>query len=240
MNAKTKSTYRLLVVGPDGTPETAEVDITLPRITTIVDKVFAKPGLESWYYKTGIEGFSNLAYKYGSNLPPDLPSLHSLMKSEGLSPYAIRDAAATAGSKIHRTVESLSRGGKPTKPENLVNFWKERGWTKKDIIASEELVVNFKPFPHAGRLDLIYRGEDGNVLTDIKSGDPRKSHEIQLELYRQAWESMGGEEIETMSIITVPRDGSDVTEKLVPVTLELQQAARGVLMVYEWLKGGRA
>ena len=230
--------YNIEVKGPDDSPDTASLVIGFPSVTEIVERTLAKPNLPSWYYKTGVEGFSTLLAKYSSSLPTDLPSLHSLMKSEGVSPYAVRDKASREGKKIHKAVEGLTKGRRPKDLPALTEYWKERGWKRANILASEQVVVSFK-HRYAGRLDLVYEEDDIVTLTDIKSGEARDSHKLQLELYRRAWEELGNKPVDRLTIIQVPRDGSDCRELEVSDTLELREAGDAVLALWKWLKGDK-
>jgi hypothetical protein len=228
--------YKLRIEGPDGSAH----EEPLPSVTEMIDKCLAKKGLEDWYYKQAVNGFASLVSKYGGNLPSDIRSLHSLMSTEGLSPYATRDAAADKGSKIHRAVEALARGRRPRQEyPALVEWWTQKG-LKKDRLLGVEQIVYSGVYGYAGKLDLAYVEFDDpsfpNVLADIKTGKPRDSHKLQLELYRRAWVEMGFPEISYMQIIEVPRDGSTVTEHSVPITRELTSAADGLLNIWRWRK----
>jgi len=229
------SRYNLVVTGPDGTT----LERKVVSVTEIIGEVLAKNGLPDWYYKQAIAGMSILIKKYDHVLPNDIKSLHSLMKSEGLSPYAIRDEAASVGMKIHTAVEGLAKGRRPKDYPALTEWWKSRGFRAANILAAEELLYS-GAYNYAGTVDLIYLDPDDVgrvVLADIKSGALRDSHHVQLELYRWAWEEMGGQPITEMELIQVPRDGSDVKTETVPISKVLTRAASGLLEAYRWLKG---
>jgi hypothetical protein len=207
-------------------------------VTEIIDAVLAKNGLPDWYYKQAIAGMSILIKKYDHVLPNDIKSLHSLMKTEGLSPYAIRDEAASIGTKIHTSVEALAKGRRPKDYPVLTEWWKARGFRASHILAAEGLLYSGR-WNYAGTVDLIYRDPETEqvVLADIKTGALRDSHHVQLELYRWAWEEMGGTAIDMMELIRVPRDGSDVQTEEVKISSTLSRAAEGLLEAYSWLKG---
>ena len=228
------SRYNLVVTGPDG--DTFERKI--PSVTEIIDAVLAKNGLPDWYYKQAIAGMSILIKKYDHVLPNDIKSLHSLMKTEGLSPYAIRDEAASIGTKIHTSVEALAKGRRPKDYPVLTEWWKERGFRAQHILGAETLLYSGR-YGYAGTVDLIYSDPQTGrvVLADIKTGALRDSHHIQLELYRWAWEEMGGAHIEGLELIQVPRDGSEVKVEEVLISKTLSRAAEGLLEAYPWLKG---
>lgn len=230
------SRYTLTLTGPDG----AALERSVPSVTEMIDAVLAKNGLPDWYYKKAVEGFSYLIKKYDHVLPNDIKSLHSLMKSEGLSPYSVRDEAAAVGTKIHKDVEALSHGKRPQNFPNLVEWWKEIGFRAKDVVAAETLLYSGR-YGFAGTADLIFRypGESEVVLADVKSGSLRGSHHLQVELYRWAWEEAGGVPIDRMQLIRVPRDGSPVEVEDVPIKPTLTRAAESIVETYRWLKGGK-
>lgn len=228
------SRYNLVLTGPDG--DTLERPV--PSVTEMIDAVLAKNGLPDWYYKKAVEGFSYLIKKYDHVLPNDIKSLHSLMKSEGLSPYSVRDEAAAIGTRIHTDVEALSHGKRPKNFPNLVQWWTETGFRAKDVVAAEALLYSGK-HGFAGTTDLIFRypGHSEVVLADVKSGTLRESHHLQVELYRWAWEEAGGVPIGALQLIRVPRDGSKVEVENVPIKTTLTRAAEGLVETYHWLKG---
>lgn len=227
------SRYTVTVTGPDG--QTFEEG--WPSVTEIIEQVLAKPGLADWYYKQGVAGLSILLDKYGGKLPSDIPSLQSLMKQEGLSPYAQRDAAASSGQDIHEAVYGLSKRPQEASVKKshpaLFEWWQDKGLKKQTVLAAEQVVVSWRN-KYAGTLDLVYTQDSSVCLSDVKSGKVRESHAVQLELYRWAWEENGGEKVDRMSIIQVPRDGSPVTEHEVFLTDELTVAASGILSVHKW------
>ncbi len=227
------SRYNLTLTGPDGD----SLERPIPSVTEIIDAVLAKNGLPDWYYKKAVEGFSYLIKKYDHVLPNDIKSLHSLMKSEGLSPYSVRDEAAAIGTKIHNDVEALTHGKRPQNFPNLVEWWKAVGFRAKDVLGAETLLYSGR-HGYAGKADLVFRypGETEVVLADVKSGQLRDSHHLQVELYRWAWEEMGGVPIDRMQLIRVPRDGSPVETEDIAVKATLTRAAEGLIEAYRWLK----
>ena len=226
------SRYAVTVTGP----EDRNLEFNWPSVTEIIDAVLAKPGLHDWYYKEGVRGFSYLLQKYGDGTPNDVKSLHSLMKTEGLSPYAQRDNAAGEGRKIHEAVEKLANGKKVEGYEALKDWWYGRwGRKRSQILAAEQVVASFKN-QYCGTLDLVYTENSGTVLSDVKSGAVRESHAVQLELYRWAWEECFGVKIDAMTVIQVARDGGGVVEHEIAMTDKLTEAASGILQVYRWSK----
>lgn len=226
--------YNLTLTGPDG--DTFEKPI--PSVTEMLDAVLAKNGLPDWYYKQAIAGMSILIKKYDHVLPNDIKSLHSLMKQEGLSPYAVRDDAAAAGTRIHTAVEALAKGRRPKDYPELTAWWKQKGFRAANILGAECLLYSGR-HSFAGTADLVYDLGEGVTLADIKTGTLRDSHHVQLELYRWAWEEMGKAKIERLQLIQVPRDGGPVLEADVPISPVLTRAAEGLVETYRWLKKGK-
>jgi len=228
--------YSVEVIGPEGTWYKE-----LPSVTEIVDKVMAKRGLHDWYYKQGVVGFSQLLDLYGDMLPHDVPSLHSLMSTKGLSPYAQRDALQKIGSKVHHAMASLGVGKRhrgdqaifDTYPE-LESWW---GEGERTVLAVEQTLLSMR-YGFAGTCDLVYEQYGLNTMADYKTGSMYDSHIIQVELYRWAYEEMGLGHIDRLNIIQLPRDGSPVKENIIQLSDDLTTAAEGVLYLYQW-NGGK-
>ena len=170
--AGSKGYYPVSLLDVDGNP-IGEVH-KLYSVTTIISKVIAKPALYGWYWKITMDGVSKLASKYGASLPADLESLKSLMSTEGLSPYKVRNAAGAAGTRVHDDMEKLCKGKvvkKTETNEGLLNWWEERELSKKDILACEYPLVSLK-HELAGTLDMVYSdpSSGATVLTDLKTG----------------------------------------------------------------------
>lgn len=165
------SRYTLTVEGPDGISLVKSV----PSVTEIIEAVLAKPGLHDWYYKQGILGVAILLDRYQDKLPHDVKSLHSLMKTEGLSPYAQRDKAGSQGKAIHKAVEQLANGKDPKAYPALVDWWRGQfggiRLGRSSILAAEQIVVSFHPL-YAGTLDLVYKNDYAITLSDVKRGRP--------------------------------------------------------------------
>lgn len=146
----------------------------LYSVTTIIDKVVAKPALYGWYWKITMEGVSKLATKYGSSLPADLESLKSLMSTEGLSPYKVRNVAGASGTRVHEDMEKLCKGKVVKQTDTnagLLAWWETRNLTKNDILACEYPLVSLK-HELAGTLDMVYvdPSSGATVLCDLKTG----------------------------------------------------------------------
>ncbi len=167
-----KGYYEAALLDPEGNPTSYR--FKLYSVTNIIDKVVAKPQLLGWYWKTTMEGLSTLAQKYGPSLPSDLESLKSLMSTEGLSPYKVRDSSGARGTKTHTEMEALCKG-KVVKAnaynQGLLNWWEERNLTKQDILGCE--VPLFSPrLGVAGTVDMVYVDPvtGATVLCDLKTG----------------------------------------------------------------------
>ncbi len=170
--AGTKGYYTVAVLDPDGNPTSYR--FKWYSVTSIIDKVVAKPQLLGWYWSETMKGMTELVLKYGAALPPDLDSLKSLMSSEGLSPYKKRDAMGKRGTATHKEMEALCKG-KVVKPnehnQGLLNWWEERNLTKQDILGCE--IPLFSPrLELAGTVDMVYvdPATGATVLSDLKPG----------------------------------------------------------------------
>lgn len=201
-----KSVYRLALLDANGQPTAHTFDF--PRVTGILDAVVAKPRLQDWYYRKGIEGLVELRKKYGEKLPKDMDSVRSLLYSEGLSPYSAKKKAADTGRSLHKMLESLAGGKRPVPDSDLgkalLSWWDSRGLSAADVVALETPLVSFR-HAYAGTVDLIYRDSTGQlVLTDLKSGNyVYWTHFLQGNAYKQAWEENGGEAIGRVSVVHV-------------------------------------
>jgi len=212
----------------------------LPRVTTILDAAFGGEGLSRWSYNTTVAGFSHLIAKYGGQLPSDIPSLHSLLAQEGVSPNAKRDASQVYGSRLHDVLHRLALGRKVKETEEnkrLLDWYLDNVGTKDAVIATEKTVFSLTDF-YAGTLDLVYRTMEGKVrMTDLKTGtimEPKMR--CQLGAYDQAWWEMRLTHIDEYSILHVPRDGGEVNEIMVQPSTEEWQSA---LTIYRAQRKGR-
>lgn len=235
--AKSRSSgrYQVALLGPEGNHEQVW---ELPSVTEILDAVVAKPKLLHWYYTHTVEGFAELAKRFQPHLPTDAKSLKSLLSTEGLSPYAKRNAAAEAGTAVHKDLERLVAGKRP-KPtpanQGLLNWWDER---QPEVVATEYRLVNFKRW-YAGTVDLIYRRGDELVLCDLKtSNNLHWAQWVQGAAYALAWEEAGNPEIATVTILHV-RPVSELingwTEQVIAPKDELVRAWLAIKEIYDML-----
>jgi hypothetical protein len=214
--------------------------VTLPRVTTILDSAFGGDGLARWYYNNTVIGFSHLISKYGGNLPSDIPSLHSLLSTEGVGPNKKRDESQEYGSKLHDVLHRLAIGRKVRETadnQRLLDWFYTSVIAKHGVIATEKTVISLRE-GYAGTLDLVWRTLEGKVrMTDLKTGTIMEAKmRCQLQAYTEAWHEMGGEKIDEWSILHVPRDGSEASEiKITPDPTEWAAA----LTIYRAQRKGK-
>lgn len=191
--AGSKGFYPISLLDVDGNP--VGPIHKLYSVTTIIDKVVAKPALYGWYWKITMEGVSKLATKYGASLPSDLASLKSLMSTENLSPYKVRNEAGAKGTKVHEDMEKLCLGKTVKKTEaneGLLRWWEERNLTKNDILACEYALVSLK-HELAGTLDMVYVDPQtgATVLCDLKTGFVAWTAFVQGNAYKMMADDQG-------------------------------------------------
>jgi CRISPR/Cas system-associated exonuclease Cas4 (RecB family) len=193
--------YPLTVAHYDGTPV---YTVDLPSVTTVLDKVTATHGLETWYYNQAIGGVSILLEKYGADMPSDIPSIHSLLAQHSLSPQSRRDAAADKGTTLHAQLEKLALGKKVKEsPEiaPLLAWWDERGLTEKHVHLTEKVVCSLK-YKYAGTLDLALKMGGKLWVVDLKTGKSLyPKYKLQVEAYALAYEEMTGEQVDKLGVL---------------------------------------
>ena len=113
-----------------------------------------------------------------------------LMKN-GLNAIKLRDEAADRGTAVHEKVEELLDGNE-VKIDNefiqksLMSFEKWYFEIKPSVI-TKELFLYHKEVPWAGTPDIIALINNRLSIIDIKTGDYRKTHEIQQLMYMVLW-----------------------------------------------------
>ena len=113
-----------------------------------------------------------------------------LMKN-GVNAEKIRDEAAERGTSVHEAIEALLKNkevhaGTEFIKKSLMSFEKWYYELKPSVIC-QEIFLYHKDLPWAGTPDIIAT-VDGNLsIIDIKTGDYRKSHEIQQLMYKDLW-----------------------------------------------------
>ena len=116
-----------------------------------------------------------------------------LMKN-GLNAMQLRDEAAERGTEVHEAVEKLLDKEEVTTTnefiqKSLMSFEKWYSDTQPKVEA-KELFLYHKDIPWAGTPDIIAEVNGRLSIIDIKTGDYRKSHEIQQLMYKDLWNSI--------------------------------------------------
>jgi len=116
-----------------------------------------------------------------------------LMKN-GLNAEKIRDESAARGTAVHENIELLLDGEELVIDnefiqKSLMSFEK---WHKEICpqVVGKELFLYHKDIPWAGTPDIIAEINGRLSIIDIKTGDYRKSHEIQQLMYKDLWNSI--------------------------------------------------
>jgi len=116
-----------------------------------------------------------------------------LMKN-GLNAEKIRDESAARGTAVHENIELLLDGEEVIVDnefiqKSLMSFEK---WNKEVCpqVVGKELFLYHKDIPWAGTPDIIAEINGRLSIIDIKTGDYRKSHEIQQLMYKDLWNSI--------------------------------------------------
>ncbi len=113
-----------------------------------------------------------------------------LMKN-GLNAERLRDEAAERGTAVHEAIEALLErkevhAGTEFIRKSLMSFEKWYYDIKPSVIC-QEIFLYHKDMLWAGTPDIVAT-IDGNLsIIDIKTGDYRKSHEIQQLMYKDLW-----------------------------------------------------
>ena len=116
-----------------------------------------------------------------------------LMKN-GLNAMKMRDEAAERGTAVHENIELLLDGEELVIDnefiqKSLMSFEK---WYKETCpqVVGKELFLYHKDIPWAGTPDIIAEIKGRLSIIDIKTGDYRKSHEIQQLMYMDLWNAI--------------------------------------------------
>lgn len=117
----------------------------LPRVTTVLT-VLAKPGLESWKRRIGIDEANRISRE-----------------------------AAELGTRVHAVLERLNRGEPYEADPEMAPFVDAyRGWFESavdQVLAVEQFLVH-RAHGYAGTADLVVRLKDGRtVLVDLKTSN---------------------------------------------------------------------
>lgn len=175
-----------------------EVDKPLKRVTTVIDEVLHKEGLEYWKRKTSVEA-----------------ALETLDFDKAMAAiYEKRDEAAKSGSDLHNIVENILKGGdvnwdqakKIPKIRGFLKFYKDFDW-EKTIFAErttwdEELGI-------AGTADAGIVKEGDNILVDWKTGN-NVYPTVQLQL--SAYDHMLDIDFDRLLVVHLKEDAYDLHE----------------------------
>lgn len=239
-----KHIYRAVKLDDQGN-EVLETETKMRSVTTILDIISAKK-LSHWYYLQTVKGFAFLLNKYGDNLPRDEESLRSLLTTEGVSPYGVRNAGGSRGTAVHTDLETLAAGKKVKRVTEhnkpLLDWWEQRELQPKHILATEVQLPSFK-YGYAGTIDLVYRDpQDGKViLADLKTSNSIVwTHFLQASAYKQVWEENGGEKVANTTIIHCSKGKFAELDCEVPFEIFLNTLAIYDSLPYDWdiLDGG--
>jgi hypothetical protein len=206
-----------------------------PSVTAVLN-LLARPALDRWRMMQALEAARQVLM--GTLGRPLQPETVDLALEEALRrPDALRDGAARWGSGIHRYIET---GEVDKAPRHL-----QRGLTEAlkfieglNPLArfSEHLVVS-DALQVAGRLDLALWTARGWTLLDIKTGQPRLEHRLQLGGYSACIAEATGCPVTAAYLVRLPRDGRPL--EVHPVDgLPRWQEAFGHLAQLFWLLRG--
>jgi hypothetical protein len=203
-----------------------------PSVTSAL-QLLARPALEKWRWREAMEAARQVLMAHLGR--PLQPEVVDLALGEALRrPDAIRDGAARWGSGIHRYIET---GDVDSAPRHL-----QRGLAEtlkfieglKPLSRYSEWLVASNTLRVAGRLDMALWTADGWALLDIKSGQPRLEHRLQLGGYARCLEEMTGMGVGAAYLLRLPRDGRPL--EVHPVDdLPRWQEAFGHLAQLFWL-----
>lgn len=150
----------------------------LPRVTTVLN-VLAKPGLEDWKRRVGIDEANRISRE-----------------------------AAGLGTRVHAALERVNRGESFTPDEEMAPFvtayqeWFERN--VRDVLAVERFLVHQRD-GYAGTADLLVRLVDGRTpLIDLKTSNSIDgTYRLQTAAYVDALHE-NGEECDGRVIVNLP------------------------------------
>ena len=206
-----------------------------PSVTTVLT-LLARPGLERWRLREGLAAARQvLEASLGRPLQPEIVDL--ALEEAMRRPDALRDGAARWGSGIHRFMET---GDIDAAPPHLrpglraalefVASLKPAARYVERLVASDDLRV-------AGRLDLAVAVGRGWALLDIKTGQVRLEHRLQLGGYATCLEELSKAPVQAAYLVRLPRDGRALEVHEVP-DLSKWREAFGHLCRLFWLLNG--
>ena len=116
-----------------------------------------------------------------------------LMKN-GLNAINLRDEAAERGTAVHENIERLLNNEEIVVnnefiQKSLMSFEKFYNEQKPKVF-TQEIFLYHKDIPWAGTPDIIAEVNGRLSIIDIKTGDYRKTHEIQQLMYVDLWDKI--------------------------------------------------
>lgn len=116
-----------------------------------------------------------------------------LMKN-GLNAINLRDEAAERGTAVHENIELLLNNEEIVVnnefiQKSLMSFEKFYNEQKPKVF-TQEIFLYHKDIPWAGTPDIIAEVNGRLSIIDIKTGDYRKTHEIQQLMYVDLWDKI--------------------------------------------------
>ena len=116
-----------------------------------------------------------------------------LMKN-GLNAINLRDEAAERGTAVHENIELLLNNeeiivNNEFIQKSLMSFEKFYNEQKPKVF-TQEIFLYHKDIPWAGTPDIIAEVNGRLSIIDIKTGDYRKTHEIQQLMYVDLWDKI--------------------------------------------------
>jgi hypothetical protein len=200
---------------PDVVPQARQ---RVPSVTTVLDAILPKDGLQPWYERGGIGGALE-AIRRGLITPDtDNDTAVRIVRSNRLGADALRDEAKDRGLNIHRMLEEYMLFQQVPNPADHPEPHRPfiRGLVKWLIHLDPEpleveLLVADPENGYAGRLDLLARVRVGGVpqlwLIDAKTqekGSIYESAHVQTRLYARAEERFGEyDHIDNIRIVVV-------------------------------------
>jgi len=175
-----------------------------PSVSSVVG-LLSRPALEGWRLRQALEAARQTLMAYLGR--PLQPETVDLAVEEALRrPDALRDGAARWGTGVHRYLET---GDSAAAPPHL----------RPGLRAAQEFIEGLRPlarYPEwllasdslrvAGRTDLAMFTSKGWVVLDVKTGQVRTAHLLQLGGYAACIQEVGGP-VTAAYVLRLPRDG---------------------------------
>jgi len=138
--------------------------------------------------------------------------------------------SAKKGTRIHDYVSKVIEGKKTRIQKQykervtiLLDYFKDKKEIKTEVALKYDL-----PVKHQGHLDYLYIDNENYVVADLKTGKPRKEHELQLQGYGYLSEKNGNFP-DRLELLYLKPDCLDIV--VVKYCPELWEA---LLKLYEW------